>query len=51
MVLEGREITALFDKGSIRNYTLREVAEGAPQIKVKPYTMSIGGKTMIVHEK
>ena len=51
VAIEGHGLNALFDTGSVRNFVLREAAEKAPRIKVKPYTVGIGGKTMIVHEE
>jgi len=51
IVIEGQKVTALFDTGSIRNYVLRRVVEGAPRIKVKPYTVGIGSRVVVVCEE
>jgi len=51
VAIEGHGLNALFDTGSVRNYVLREAAEKAPRISVKPYTVGIGGKTIIVNEE
>ena len=49
--IEGHRLDALFDTGSVRNYVLREVTEKAPRIKVRPYTVGMGGKTIVVYEE
>jgi len=51
VVIEGHKLTALFDTGSARNYVLRAVVEKAPRIKVKSYTVGIGGKAVTVYEE
>ena len=51
VVIEDHKLTALFDTGSARNYVLKKVAEKAPRIKIKPYMVGIGGKTVTVHEE
>lgn len=42
---------ALFDTGSARNYALKALTEGASRVTVRPYTVSIGGKLITVHEE
>jgi len=49
VIIEGHKLATLFDTGSARNYVLGYVAEMAPRLKVKPYTVGIGGKTVTVH--
>jgi len=51
IVIEGQKVTALFDTGSTRNYVLRGVVEGASRIKVKPYTVGVGGRVVVICEE
>lgn len=51
VIIEGREATALFDTGSARSYVLTTVAKDTPRVRVKPYTVGIGGRTITVREE
>jgi len=51
ITIEGYKLRALFDTGSARNYILKKIVKKAPRIKVKPYVIGIGGKTVTVNEE
>ena len=50
-MVNGRMVKALFDTGSARSYVLEELARDSPKIKVKPYTVGIGGRIITVAEE
>ncbi|MEM2928585.1 MAG: hypothetical protein QXP60_06455 [Nitrososphaerota archaeon] len=51
VIIEGHETMALFDTDSARSYALKAITKEAPRIIVKPYTVGIGGRTIIVKEE
>ena len=51
VLVNGRMVKALFDTGSARSYVLEELARDSPKIKVKPYTVGIGGRVITVAEE
>ncbi|MEM3508772.1 MAG: hypothetical protein QXN52_05675 [Nitrososphaerota archaeon] len=51
VIIEGHETMALFDTGSARSYALKAITKEAPRITIKPYTVGIGGRTIIVKEE
>ena len=51
VIIEGHETMALFDTGSARSYILKAITKEAPGIVVKPYTVGIGNRMIIVKEE
>jgi hypothetical protein len=50
--VEGRPAVALFDSGAFNSYVLRKYLKGVPKRSVaKPYEVSLGGETFVVHEQ
>jgi len=50
-MINGRRVATLFDTGSARSYVLEDIAREAPRLKVKPYTVGLGGRTITVAEE
>jgi len=49
--IEGRNVKALFDTGSLHTYVIRTLLEGVPvRVLSQPYKVALGGKIIEVRE-
>lgn len=51
ILVNGQKVKALFDTGSARSYALEKLTRDAPRLKVKPYTVGLGGRVITVAEE
>jgi predicted aspartyl protease len=49
--IEGRNVKALFDTGSLHTYVIRDLLEGVPiRLLSEPYKVALGGRVIEVKE-